>query len=258
MEKSNQTQSIKSCAMKISIFLTVFASAISLTVGRTDEEKQHFRSWSKQFAKKYPSEHHEVIAMEKMLKSKEIVEAHNKLYEQGKSTYKMCLSEHSDLSIEEMQQHLLGYRESSDELSSRSKRESRGAHAARYDFPAGPPAIDWRDKGLVGPVVNQHKCGSCWAVSTVEIIYAYMKKQGKDGRASVQQLVDCCHNEASGCNGGNPYHALQYIKENGITSASEYPYTNSENSCNYKSNQQIATIKEAQRVFTVGNETLLR
>lgn len=89
-------------------------------------------------------------------------------------------------------------------------------------------------------------------------MYSLMQKQGKKGLASVQQLINCCHNEASGCQGGNPYHALQYIKENGIGSQREFPYAEKVQSCNYKQSDQIAIINEPVRVFTLGNETLMR
>lgn len=86
-------------------------------------------------------------------------------------------------------------------------------------------------------------------------MYALMHKDGRDEKASVQQLLDCCHNEASGCHGGNPYHALEYIKDNGIAAQDEFPYANKVKTCRYKESQEIATINEAHRVFTSGRQS---
>jgi hypothetical protein len=55
-----------------------------------------------------------------------------------------------------------------------------------------PKIIDWRKKGVVTPIKNQMKCGSCWAfsaISTVESAIAI--KTGKLYNLSEQQLVSC-------------------------------------------------------------------
>lgn len=113
--------------------------------------------------------------------------------------------------------------------------------------------------GLIANTIpSTEGCGSCWAFSTAELVYAYRKKQGKHGIYSPQQLVDCDHNVAFGCGGGNVFAALSYIKDNGIASEQNYPYADAEKTCTYDPSQSAATIKEAQRLFTNGNETLMR
>lgn len=141
--------------MKGETFLTIFLSVVAFSAGsfRSDEEVEAFKDWAQQFQKVYRSESEELKAMEKFWKSKDFVDTHNELFAQGKKTYRMRLNEHSDLTLDEVKRHLTGYRETEEERLSRSKRESTGARHAH--FPPGPQSIDWRKRGLVGPVENQ-------------------------------------------------------------------------------------------------------
>jgi len=69
-------------------------------------------------------------------------------------------------------------------------------------------------------------CGSCWAFSaTGGLEGAYFLKYKKLVSMSEQQLVACSKNGGnSGCRGGLPESGMDYVKENGIMSESDYPY----------------------------------
>ena len=96
---------------------------------------------------------------------------------------------------------------------------------------AAPDAFDWRDKGLVTPVRDQGSCGSCWAFSTLANLEGlYYKLRGKVVDLSEQMLVDCDTFD-SGCNGGLMEYALEWIKENGIETEEDYPYTGYKGTC---------------------------
>ena len=107
-----------------------------------------------------------------------------------------------------------------------------------------PPAYDWRTNAsyatCVGPVVDQLKCGSCWAVSAAE---AFSDRHCVANRArasanftrlemSALDLIACdkeCKSLFSpqcnrGCQGGYPELAWKYLKEKGIVSADCMPY----------------------------------
>ncbi|KAF4753586.1 hypothetical protein FOZ63_024944, partial [Perkinsus olseni] len=55
-----------------------------------------------------------------------------------------------------------------------------------------PDVVDWRPKGVLNPIKDQGKCGSCWAFSANGALEAqYAIATGKLLSFSEQQLVDC-------------------------------------------------------------------
>ena len=96
---------------------------------------------------------------------------------------------------------------------------------------AAPDYWDWRENGCVSPVFNQGNCAANWAFSTVDILEClYFKNKGISNSFSEQQLIDCDTLD-NGCNGGSMINALAWLKENGIMSDSDYPYTGYKSTC---------------------------
>lgn len=108
-----------------------------------------------------------------------------------------------------------------------------------------PDSIDWRDTGFVLPVKNQGNCGSCWsfaAIATSETAYGITAKKAVS--FSEQNLIDCC-TECSGCSGGWPVTAVEFIlhKQNGrFNSEGDYPYKAVKGYCNYDSSKAVGMI----------------
>ena len=92
--------------------------------------------------------------------------------------------------------------------------------------------IDWTTKGAVSAVKNQGSCGSCWAFSAVGIMESWALMKGQSVNLAEQQLVDCSKSYGNqGCNGGFNYKGLAYVKDKGITTTSNYPYTARTQTC---------------------------
>ena len=92
--------------------------------------------------------------------------------------------------------------------------------------------VDWTTQGKVTAVKNQGQCGSCWAFSAVGAIESFYLFKGSNLNLSEQQLVDCSRPQGNqGCNGGWPSSALNYVKANGITTTSAYPYVARDQAC---------------------------
>nr|CAD7195693.1 unnamed protein product [Timema douglasi] len=166
------------------------------------------------------------------LKSKTLVEEHNALYEQGKTTYTMALNKFADMTPEERR----AYRGGSIKLQSslpRSKHVSSNLTAYA--------SIDWRNYGYVTPVKNQGGCGSCWAFATTGALEGqHFKATGQLVSLSEQQLVDC---SGMNCDGGWMDTAYNYIRNNGgIEREDQYPYTAKNGVCGYNSGAVAATV----------------
>jgi cathepsin H len=146
--------------------------------------------------------------------------SHNK---NPSNSWKKGLNEYSDMTEEEFFNY---FHISAEQNCSATKRPTATLSEGQI-LKGVPTSWDWRDFGVVTPVKNQGKCGSCWTFSTVGSLEAhFMMKYGQFRNLSEQQLVDCAGDfDNHGCNGGLPSHAFEYIKyAGGITDETSYPY----------------------------------
>ena len=66
----------------------------------------------------------------------------------------------------------------------------------RYEHITPPKSVDWRTKGVVGPIKDQHvngsACGCCWTFATTGVAECIIAMAtGKVIALSEQQLIDC-------------------------------------------------------------------
>lgn len=106
-----------------------------------------------------------------------------------------------------------------------------------------PEAWDWSDvdgKNFVSEVINQGSCGSCYAVSTTDMLSSRLRIQadkpiklnGRNAhdspqfkhRLSAQAVLDCSQLN-QGCNGGFPYLVNKWAQEYGLPTAKSVPYS---------------------------------
>jgi len=88
----------------------------------------------------------------------------------------------------------------------------------------------------------QGRCGSCWAIATVEAVEAQLIRSGhaaSDLKLSPQALLDCTPNEKhcggkGGCDGATGELALAFIRDHGIPMEADLGYTGKTGQCEMK------------------------
>jgi cathepsin L len=170
----------------------------------------------------------------------------------GLHTFTLRVNKYADLTNEEYRQLLA------------TRASLQRPHAVATFTASGnedlPETVDYRTQKLVTDVKDQGGCGSCWAFSAVASIEGqHAKKTGQLVRLSEQQLVDCSGDEGNqGCNGGLMNLAFDYLlKAGGIESEEDYPYTGSDDECQFDKSKVVAKLTGYVNV-TVGDEKALQ
>merc|ERR1712212_1434008 len=207
---------------------TVIVTACLAVAVHCDSLDSKWTEFKSSFSKEYTSKEEELVHFDTWKSNLAMVEKHNEEAEEGNHGYKMSLNEFSDLSEEEFEKRMLGYVDmgGSEDFEYFQDRET-------------PPALDYREEGLVTPVKNQGHCGSCWAFSaTGGIEGVWAKELGELLSVSEQQLVDCAHGSCSGGNMGNAWDTAK----DGIMSEEDYPYEHKDGECRFNSSQAVASV----------------
>nr|QOV03095.1 cathepsin B1 [Mahanarva fimbriolata] len=124
----------------------------------------------------------------------------------------------------------------------------------------------WPNCPSIGRIMDQSRCGSCWAVSVSEVLTDRICiHKNKQFNISAEDLLSCCEDCGRGCNGGYPQAAFQYFVDEGIASGGYYgsnkgckPYSvapcqrSPHNSCDLVSTPQC--IKECRHGYPVPYE----
>ncbi|XKL62020.1 hypothetical protein PGB90_001853 [Kerria lacca] len=83
----------------------------------------------------------------------------------------------------------------------------------------------WYFCNSISKIRDQGSCGSCWAIavaSTITDRICIHSKGNIKTYISEEDLLACCTECGSGCNGGNPVKAWKYWKKYGIVTGSDY------------------------------------
>lgn len=212
--------------MKV-LFLLIAIAVMNVDCKKTrkPEEIKIFNDWKVKHNKKYASKEKEETAMDRVLEVKVKVDEHNKLYEQGRTTYKQKLDPFVDMTSDEMRAQMMG-------LTVPKQKGSRiSARAAEPIYQPGPASLNWTALGLVTPVKYQGSCGSCWAFAAVGVVDSILRKRNIVTEVAPQQLVDCATEGCWGCSSGWTYYALDYVMKNFMIMEYYYPYVAQANNC---------------------------
>ncbi|GFR70512.1 cathepsin O [Elysia marginata] len=108
-----------------------------------------------------------------------------------------------------------------------------GSLQSPVNMKALPDSVDWRDKSVLSPVIDQKGCGACWAISTVETMEAMSVIENRTksvNRLSIQEVIDC-DDENKGCEGGDICQAAKWASSHGIVPEKDYPLTRKTGTC---------------------------
>ncbi|KAK3578870.1 hypothetical protein CHS0354_010231 [Potamilus streckersoni] len=206
--------------------------------------------YNKQYESIGEEAHRRSVFAENMKK----IEIYNQKYKQGETSYWLGVNHFSDLTAEEFKTLHSGCVKTRVNLTDATCSTFLPPHNVVL-----PDTVDWRENGYVTPVKNQLSCGSCWAFSTTGSLEGqYFRKTGNLLSFSEQQLVDCSMSFGNnGCEGGWMDHAFEYIKQYGIETELDYPYTAMDDTCNYDASNVVT--KDAGCVdIESGNELALQ
>ncbi|KAJ0587409.1 putative actinidain [Helianthus annuus] len=258
-----------STTMKLSIVvlfaLFAVSSAIDMSIirydaehmpatSRTDDEVNGiYESWLVKHGKFYNALGEKEKRLEIFKDNLKYIDEHNS----GDNSYKLGLNKFADLSVEEYRSTYTGVKKID------SKPKVNGLKSDRYAVRAGddlPDSVDWRTKGAVAAVKDQGSCGSCWAFSTIGSVEAVNQiVTGDLITLSEQELVDCDTSYNEGCNGGDMDYAFDFIVKNGgIDTDTDYPYTGKDGKCDSKrKNAKVVSIDSYEDV-PVNDEAALK
>lgn len=180
-----------------------------------------FEQWKMHTNKFYLSEEHEAYRLSVFAENLAYIESENA----RQNEYVLDTTFFADLTQEEFTSRYLGY----------VNQDSQIVEEEDYQVPND--AFTWQGKGVITPVKNQGSCGSCWAFSTTGTVEGYWAiNKGSLPNLSEQQLVDCVGIAFGclGCNGGQMSGGLKWIKANGVTTETAYPYTGKDGKCTIK------------------------
>ncbi|XP_045616611.1 digestive cysteine proteinase 1 [Procambarus clarkii] len=167
------------------------------------------------------------------------VKEHNEKFEKGESTFNLAMNQFGDMTNEEFNAVMKGYK-------SGSHAEPHNEFVIKEGLPMAA-TVDWRNSGAVTGVKDQGQCGSCWSFSATGSLEAqHYFKTGYLISLSEQQLVDCADGIYfnQGCNGGWVNQAFKYIYNYGSQTEASYPYQAIDNVCRYNSNYVAATLND--------------
>jgi C1A family cysteine protease len=211
-------------------FLSVYSADFNLrkrelTTFLTDnDEWKQFSHFQERFSKRYENIQELEARFQIFRTNLRNIILHNLDHTQN---FTMGINQFTDLTPQEFKDTYIG--------GVKTEVGSYGCSTFSSSASGAPSSIDWRTKGAVTSVKDQGQCGSCWTFSStgaVEGAWAITKGQLVD--LSEQELVDCAKGVtygSNGCSGGQMQGAFKFIIQNGQCSASSYPYTAKDGSC---------------------------
>ncbi|XAR67197.1 Cathepsin H [Bertholletia excelsa] len=230
---------VSSAALLVASALRDFDISVLKVLGNS-RDSLSFARYAQSYGKSYETADETKLRFSIFSENLKRIGEHN----QKGLSYTLAVNKFADWTWEEFQEHRLG-------AAQNCSATTKGNHILTSEVL--PESKDWRKSGIVSAIKDQGACGSCWSFSaTGALEAAYAQAFGKNISLSEQQLVDCAGAfNNSGCGGGLPSQAFEYIRYNGgLETEESYPYTAKNGQCSFSS-QNVAV-----KVVDVVNITL--
>ncbi|CAD8136865.1 unnamed protein product [Paramecium octaurelia] len=101
------------------------------------------------------------------------------------------------------------------------------------------------------PPRQQKQCGSCYAISTMEMLSARLKMKGEQVTLSPQYSVDCNYFN-QGCDGGYPFLVEKFASEQYLVTEEQYPYKGDVGTCKKIDFSQSSKVYGAKNYKYIG------
>jgi len=220
-------------------------SVLLAVVGVSLASEANFLNFAKTHNKKYATTEEYEMRRQIFLERYESMVAHNQRYEAGEVSWWRKVTEHYDLTMEEIEKALgLGGALPADQaVHPDMKDEKMTAKIARKEAPS---SWSWVDQGGVTSVKDQQQCGSCAdfaAVATIDTCMWQASGHLEDD-LSEQHLMDCGYDGETmiGCDGAFVVAYVEWVRDSNagfVEQESCAPYygvemtCNDDDSCNY-------------------------
>ncbi len=127
------------------------------------EEWEAFKS---RHQKQYNDKSEEYFRLKVFMENKHFIAKHNQRAANGYKSYTLAMNKFGDLLHHEFVSIMNGFKESY---------RTDSINGSTYLSPMNaiiPDSVDWRTKGYVTEVKDQGHCGSCWAFSSVCLLFS--------------------------------------------------------------------------------------
>lgn len=213
--------------MLLGVILSVFIAHLYQNNNRFDVDRIAFSKFQNKYGKLYSNTSEEMYRFQIFSENKYYIDHHQN------DDYVLKINQFGDLTPDEIDDTLMTNFEpkrSCKDNCFQCDEDSCYIHE-NDNLTTLPDSVDWRLRGMVSPIKNQGRCGSCWAFAAagaLESAWAIRKKRLAD--ISTQQMVDC-DKISHGCNGGRMDLAYSYLIDNGVVLEENYPYQGVDGAC---------------------------
>eukprot|EP00347_Sterkiella_histriomuscorum_P021375 403334193 len=242
---------------------THYDSGLSLVMKVDPETQQAFSDFVAKHQRSFLTKEEYKARLSNFRDNYQTIKSHNEGRRKNGVSFKMGVNQFSDWSKAELNS-LNTLREAVDTDEDHTNDEEVLLKVDNYGEPMKrlPKSVDWRDHGAVSPVLNQGRCGGCYAFSTAAAVEgAYFLKSGEFKQLSVQQILDCTNGSPwsnAGCGGGFMTNSFRYLQSNKLMTANDYPYITADGAvCNYDETKGVVGVQNYTKIPQNDTQSLL-